>query len=54
MAVLSYEVALEYLYDVIIFVRCFEEHLSRLDLVLGRFVDAGLKIKDSKCNFRNE
>ena len=31
------------------FGRSFEEHLNRLDLVLGRIKDAGLKIKGSKC-----
>ena len=48
---LSYEVALIYLNDIIIFGRSFEEHLNRLDLVLGRFKDAGLKIKSSKYRF---
>ena len=51
---LSYEVALVYLDDKIIFGRSFEEHLNRLDLVLGRLKDAGLKIKCSKCRFFQE
>ena len=51
MAGLSYEVALVYLDDIIIFGRSFEEHLNCLDLVLGRLKDAGLKIKGSKCRF---
>ena len=51
MAGLSYEVALVYLDDKIIFGRSFEEHLNRLDLVLGRPKDAGLKLKGSKCRF---
>ena len=46
---LSYEVALVYLDDIIIFGKSFEEHLNCLDLVLGRLKDAGLKIKGSKC-----
>ena len=51
MSGLSYEVALVYLDDIFIFGRSFEEHLNRLDLVLGRLKDAGLKIKGSKCRF---
>ena len=51
MAGLSYEVALVYLDDITIFDGSFEEHLSRLDFVLGRPKDAGLKIKGSKCRF---
>ena len=51
MAGLSYDVALVYLDDIIIFGRSFEEHFNRLDLVLGRLKDAGLKIKSSKCRF---
>ena len=51
---LSYEVALVYLDDKIIFGRSFEEHLNRLDLVLGRLKDAGLKIKGSKCRIFHE
>ena len=51
MSGLSYEVALVYLDDIITFDRSFEEHLNRLDLVLGRLKDAGLKIKGSKCSF---
>ena len=54
MAGLSYEVALVYLDDIIVFGRSFEEHLNCLDLVLGRLKDAGLKIKGSKCRFFQE
>ena len=42
---LSYEVALVYLDDIFIIGRYFEDHLYRLDLVLGQLRDAGLKIK---------
>ena len=48
---LSYEVALVYLDDVIVFGRNFEEHLKRLELVFQRLSENGLKIKGSKCNF---
>ena len=51
LAGLSYEVALIYLDDVIIFGKSFEENLSRLELVLCRIKEAGLKIKGSKCRF---
>ena len=54
MAGLSDEVALVYLDDTIIFSRSFEEHLNRLDLVLGRLKDAGLKITGSECRFFQE
>ena len=42
---LSYEVALIYLDDVIVFGRNFEEHLKRLELVSQRLSENGLKIK---------
>ena len=43
MAGISYKVALVYLDDIVIFGKSFEEHLNRLDLVLGRLKEAGLK-----------
>ena len=51
LAGLSYEVALIYLDDIIIFGKSFEEHLSRLELVFCRIKQAGLKIKGSKGRF---
>ena len=51
LAGLSYEVAMIYLDDIIIFGKSFQEHLSRLELVLSRIKEAGLKIKGSKCRF---
>ena len=51
MSGLSYEVALVYLDDIIIFGRSFEEHLNHLDLVLGRLKDAGLKKKAQNAGF---
>ena len=47
----SYEVALVYLDDVIVFGRNFEEHVKGLELVFQRLSENGLKIKGSKCNF---
>ena len=43
--------ALIYLDDVIIYSKTKEEHLVRLHAVLERFMEHGLKLKLSKCNF---
>jgi hypothetical protein len=40
-----------YLDDMIIFSHNFEEHVSRLQLILERLQKAGLKLRPSKCNF---
>ena len=48
---LSYEVALFYLDDVVVFGRNFKEHLKRLGLVFQRLSENEIKIKGSKCNF---
>ena len=48
---LSYEPALVYLEDVIIFGKNFDEHLKQLELVFQRSAENRLKIKGSKCNF---
>ena len=42
---------LVYLDDVIVFAPTEEEHLRRLDLVLGRISKAGLTLKPSKCHW---
>ncbi len=39
-----------YLDDVVVFSSSFEQHLSRLKLVLSRFRECGLKVKWSKCS----
>lgn len=39
-----------YLDDVVVFSSSFEQHLSRLRLVLSRFRECGLKVKWSKCS----
>ena len=43
--------ALIYLDDMIVFSRTEEEHLHRLWVVFGRFLEHGLKLKPSKCHF---
>ena len=43
--------ALIYLDDVIIYSKTEEEHLVRLRTVLEQFMEHGLKLKPSKCNF---
>ena len=43
--------ALIYLDDVIVFSRTKEEHLHRLWVVFGWFLEHGLKLKPSKCHF---
>ena len=48
---LSYDVAMVYLDDIIVFGRNFEEHMERLELVFCRLQKSGLKIKGSKCKF---
>lgn len=40
-----------YLDDVVVFSCTFEQHLERLETVLGRLVQQGLKLKLEKCHF---
>ncbi len=51
LAGLKYKVAMGFIDDFIIFSRTFDEHIEHIDLVFGRFQDAGLKFKLKKCNF---
>ncbi len=46
-----YQLLLVYLDDVIIFSKTFDEHLERLDKILTRLAQQGLKIKREKCSF---
>ena len=48
---LNWKVALSFLDDVCILGRDEEEHFRNLESVLGRFRDAGLKLKPKKCSF---
>ena len=40
-----------YLDDILVAGKNEEEHLNRLDVVLQRLQNAGLRLKDSKCEF---
>ena len=40
-----------YLYDILVAGEDEEQHLKRLDVVLQRLQNAGLRLKDSKCEF---
>lgn len=52
---MAFEMLLIYLDDVLVFSKDFESHLQRLDLVLGRLQEHGLKLKPKKCFlFRKE
>ena len=48
---LQWELCLIYLDDVILFGATFEAALANLEVVFGRFRDAGLKLKAKKCDF---
>ena len=49
MGSLNLEACMLYLDDIIIFADDFSSHLLRLDMVLTKIEDAGLKLKPSKC-----
>ena len=49
MGAANFECCLLYLDDLIVFSSDFDQHLHRLDKVLTKLEDAGLKLKPSKC-----
>ena len=40
-----------YLDDIIIFSRNEREHLKNIQIIFQKLIDAGLKLKESKCDF---
>ncbi|KAF7707222.1 hypothetical protein HF521_018440 [Silurus meridionalis] len=46
-----FQVLIVYLDDILLFSQTFEEHLERLEVVLKRLVETGLKVKLTKCRF---
>lgn len=51
---LQWEIAVLYIDDVVVFSKTVDEHLERLDRVLERFREAGLRLKASKCQLLSE
>src|SRR6266536_1123451 len=49
LAGLNYDVCLVYIDDVIVYSTNLEEHLKRLEVILSRLRDAGLKLRPDKC-----
>ncbi|CAC5413534.1 unnamed protein product [Mytilus coruscus] len=47
---LQWQILLIYFDDIILFSSNFSQHLQRLDIVLKRLQEAGLKLKPEKCN----
>ena len=43
-----------YLDDILVFSRTLEEHLRHLQVVFGRLVEVGLKLKPAKCKFAHK
>ena len=50
----SFHSLLLYLDDIVIFSSSFQQHLQRLEVVLGRLKEHNLKLKLSKCHFFQE
>ena len=48
---LTWQIALAYLEDVLVYSPTFEEHLKHLPLVFDQFREAGLKLKPNKSHF---
>ena len=46
--------AMAYLDDIIIFSKSEEEHLKHIEIIFQKLKEAGLKLKESKCDFFKE
>lgn len=51
MSDLVFQMVLVYLEDLLVYSGTFEGHLARLETVLKRLREAGLKVKVEKCRF---
>ena len=51
---LQWETCLVYIDDIIVYGKDFDEHMIRVEQVLERIKQAGLKLKPEKCNFLQE
>ncbi|KAJ8381162.1 hypothetical protein SKAU_G00019400 [Synaphobranchus kaupii] len=51
---LIFQIILVYLDDILVFSQTFEDHLDRLEAVLKRLAETGLKVKLQKCDFLQE
>ena len=51
LAGLKWHICLVYLDDIVIFSTTFAEHLERLEIILKRILEAGIRLKLSKCTF---
>jgi hypothetical protein len=47
---LMFQILLVYLDDLLVYSSTFEDHLKRLDIILMRLTEAGLKLKPEKCH----
>lgn len=48
---LIFQIMLVYLDDILVYAPMFPDHLQRLEIVLKRLKETGLKVKPEKCHF---
>ena len=48
---LTWQYCLIYMDDVVIYAMTFTDHIQRLDIILQRFIEAGMKLNPAKCRF---
>ena len=55
LAGLTWQICLVYLDDIIVYSKTVPEHMNRLEVIMQKFIKAGLKLKPKKCNlFRTQ